>query len=144
LHPRLNEPPFAVRTGAVLSDVHVTLRDVVEVLPQASFPIRRSSDLRAQPLLTSLPSEEYTVGVPHASVAEAEPRAPFISPVVGLHPRLNEPPVAVRTGAVLSDVHVAVRDVVEVFAQASIAVNVLVCVRAQPLLTTLPSEEDTV
>jgi hypothetical protein len=38
-------------------------------------------------LLTTAPSEEDTVGTPHASVAEAEPRAPFISPVVGLHPR---------------------------------------------------------
>jgi hypothetical protein len=77
-------------------------------------------------LLTTAPSEEDTVGTPHASVAEAEPRAPFISPVVGLHPRLNEPPVAVMTGAVTSAVHVAVREVVELLPQASVAVNVLV------------------
>ena len=64
--------------------------------------------------------------VPHASVAVAEPRAPFISPAVGLHPRVNEAPVAVMTGAVTSAVHVAVREVVEVLPQASLAVNVLV------------------
>ena len=77
-------------------------------------------------MLVTAPSLEDTVGLPHASVAEAEPRAPFISPVVGLHPRVNEVPVAVIVGAVTSAVHVAVRDVVEVLPQASIAVNVLV------------------
>ena len=77
-------------------------------------------------MLVTLPSLEDTVGVPHASVAEAEPSAPFISPVVGLQPSVNEPPFAVIVGAVTSAVHVAVRDVVEVLPQASLAVNVLV------------------
>ena len=36
------------------------------------------------------------------------------------------PPVAVSVGAVTSAVHVAVRDVVEVLPQASVAVHVLV------------------
>ena len=37
-----------------------------------------------------------------------------------------KPPVAVIVGAVTSAVHVAVREVVEVLPQASLAVNVLV------------------
>ena len=64
--------------------------------------------------------------MPHASVAVAEPSAPLISPAVGLHPSVNEAPVAVIVGAVTSAVHVAVRDAVEVLPQASLAVNVLV------------------
>ena len=77
-------------------------------------------------MLVTLPSLEDTVGVPHASVAEAEPSAPFISPVVGLQPSVNEAPFAVIVGAVTSAVQVAVREVVEVLPQASLAVNVLV------------------
>src|SRR5204862_8000578 len=99
---------------------------VVDVFPHSALAVNVLVCERAQPLLTTLPSELHAALPIYASVAEAEPSAPFISPVVGLHPRLNEPPLAVRTGAVLSDVHVAVRDVVEVFQQASLAVNVLV------------------
>src|SRR5678815_2898178 len=82
---------------------------------------------------------EDTVGVPHASVAEAEPRAPFISPVVGLQPRLNEAPFAVIVGAVTSAVHVAVRDAVAVLPQPPVAVNVLVLERLHPMLSVGPS-----
>ena len=42
-------------------------------------------------------------------------------------------------GAVKSSVHVAVLDMVAVLPHASLAVNVLVCERRQPLLTTGPS-----
>ena len=77
--------------------------------------------------------------MPHASVAEAEPRAPFISPVVGLHPSVNEPPVAVMVGAVTSAVHVTVLEAVAVLPQLSIAVHVLVCDREQEVVTIEPS-----
>ena len=77
-------------------------------------------------MLVTAPSLEVTVGLPHASVAEAVPSAPFISPVVGLHPRVNEAPPVVNVGGVTSAVQVAVRDAVEVFPQASLAVHVLV------------------
>ena len=50
----------------------------------------------------------------------------------------------VITGGLISSVHVAVRDAVEVFPHASIAVNVLVCDRPQPVLATLPLLNETV
>jgi hypothetical protein len=50
----------------------------------------------------------------------------------------------VNTGGVLSAVHVTVLDAVAVLPQASLAVNVLVCERPQPLLETLPSLDVTV
>jgi len=75
--------------------------------------------------------------VPHASVAVAEPRAACICAEDGLQPSITPlagVPVAVITGGVTSNVHVAVRDVVAVLPQASVAVNVLVCERKHPLL----------
>jgi len=68
------------------------------------------------------------VGVPQASVADAVPRAASIAAVVGLQPRapLVGVPVAVIVGAVLSLDHTAVREVVAVLPQASVAVKVLV------------------
>src|SRR4030095_4529775 len=144
VHPSVNEPPPVVRVGAVTSAVHVAVRDAVEVFPQASIALNVLVCEREQPSLVTLPSLEVTVGLPHASVAEAVPNAPFISPADGVHPSVNEPPPVVRVGAVTSAVHVAVRDAVEVFPQASIALNVLVCEREQPSLVTLPSLEVTV
>jgi hypothetical protein len=69
-----------------------------------------------------------------ASVAVAVPNAPFIAAVDGLHPSSSAPPVAVSVGAVISNVHVAVREVEDVLPQASVAIHVLVCERPQPLL----------
>ena len=136
LQPR---PPFAgvpvaVIVGAVTSAVHVAVRDVVAVLPQASVAVNVLVCECEHPLLSIIPVDEVTVGVPHASVAVAEPNAPSIAPADGLHPRVKSSPVALMVGAVTSSVHVAVRDVVAVLPQASVAVNVLVCDREHPLL----------
>ena len=46
-----------------------------------------------------------------------------------------------KVGGVLSSVHVTVLEVVAVLLQASLAVNVLVSERSQPLLTIEPSDE---
>ena len=67
------------------------------------------------------------VGVPQASLAVAEPSAASIAADVGLHPSVDEVPVAVITGGVVLDVQVTVLDTVDVLPQASVAVNVLVC-----------------
>ena len=67
-----------------------------------------------------------TVGVPQASVAVAVPRAALIAAEFGLHPSGASLPVAVIVGAVISTVHVAVREVVELLPQALVAVHVLV------------------
>ena len=126
--------PVAEIVGAVASAVHVAVRDVVAVLPQASVAVNVLVCERAQPSLDMLPSVEVTVGDPQASVAVAVPRAALITAVDGLQPALKLLPVAVMLGAVKSSVHVAVRDAVEILPQASVAVNVLVCEREHPLL----------
>jgi len=129
-----------VIVGAVISNVHVAVRDVVAVLPQASVAVNVLVCDRKHPLLWTLAVLEVTVGVPHASVAPAEPSAASIAAEVGLQPScpLAGVPVATIVGAVTSSVHVAVRDVVAVFPQTSVAVNVLTCVRKHPLLRTGP------
>jgi hypothetical protein len=59
----------------------------------------------------------------------------------GLHPSGTVVNVLVNPGAVTSSVHVTVLDTVDVLLQASVAVNVLVCERLHPLLTTGPSPD---
>jgi len=105
-------------------------------LPQASVAVNVLVCDREHPLLVTAPSDDVTVGVLQASVAVAEPSAALIAADVGLQPRLPFAgiPVAVMVGAVISTVHVAVRDAVDVLPQASVAVNVLVCEREHPLL----------
>src|SRR6187431_2424446 len=140
LQPSVVVVPPVVITGGVLSEVQVTVRDAVDVLPQASRAVHVLVCVRIHPLLPTVPSlPADTVGVPQPSVAVAVPKAPLISPEVGLQPRVVVVPPVVITGAVLSEVHVTVRDAVDVFPQASRAVHVLVCVRIHPLLPTVPS-----
>ena len=82
-----------------------------------------------QPLLATAPSEEVGVTLPQLSVAVAVPSAASIRAAEGLQVvivPLAGVPVAVITGAVVSKVHVAVRDAEEVFPQASDAIHVLV------------------
>jgi hypothetical protein len=126
LHARAVVVPPVVNTGAVTSAVHVTVREAVDVLPQASLAVNVLVCERLQPLLVRAPSLEVTVGVPQASVAVAVPNAPFISLADGLHARAVVVPPVVNTGGVTSAVHVIVRDAVDVLPQASLAVNVLV------------------
>ena len=59
-------------------------------------------------------------------MAVAVPNAPSIAEELGLHPSASGLPLVVITGAVLSSLHVAILDAVEVLPHASIAVNVLV------------------
>jgi len=95
-------------------------------------------------VLVTAPSVEVGVTGPQLSVAVAVPKAKSIVAEEGLHPGiapLAGVPVAVITGAVISNVHVAVRDAVAVFPQPSVAVHVLVCERKQPVLVTAPSVE---
>ena len=70
--------------------------------------------------------------MPHASVAETVPNAAVIAAADGLHAKLPAV-VTVIVGGVRSLVHVTVDDAVAVLPQASVAVNVLVCERRQPL-----------
>jgi hypothetical protein len=125
----VNVVPVAVIVGDVISNVHVAVRDEVALFPQPSVAIHVLVWLRVQPLLVTAPVEAVGVTGPQLSVAVAVPRAESIEaddglqdaivPLVGL-------PVAVITGAVISNVQVAVRNAVEVFPQPSVALHVLV------------------
>jgi hypothetical protein len=129
--------PVAVIVGAVWSNVHVAVLDVVAVLPHASVAVNVLICDRKHPLLCNGPSTGVeTVAPPQASVDVPLPNAASIAAVLGLHPStpLAGVPVALIVGAVWSNVHVAVRDVVEVLPQASVAVKVLICERRHPLL----------
>jgi len=105
------------------------------VLPQASVAVKVLVCDRRHPLLCKGPSTGAdTVALPHPSVADAEPSAPSIVAADGLHPSARLLPDAVIVGAVISTVHATVRNVVDVLPHKSVAVNVLVCDRKQPLL----------
>ena len=110
------------------------MRDVVAIFPHPSVAVNVLVCERKQPLLCNTPVEIVTVGVPHPSLAVAEPSAPSIVAEDGLQPRASAFPDALIIGCVKSSVHVAVLDVELVFPQASVAVHVLVCERKQPLL----------
>src|SRR6185503_3908676 len=139
LHPSDVAVPLAVIVGGVVSAVQLTVREAVAVLPQPSLAVNVLVCDLLQPSLVTLPSLCVTVVVPQASVAEAEPSARPISLADGLHPSDVAVPLAVIVGGVVSAVQLTVREVVAVLPQPSLAVNVLVCERAHPLLVTLPS-----
>src|SRR5678815_1636956 len=144
LHPSVVVVPPVVRTGGVTSAIQVIVLAAVAVLPQASITVNVLTCERSQPLLVTVPSLDDTVGTPHASVADAVPRAAFISAADGLHPSVVVVPPVVITGAVMSAIHVIVLTAVAVLPQPSIAVHVLVCERSHPLELTVPSREVTV
>ena len=126
LQPKVVVVPPVVITGATMSAVHVIVLADVAVLPQASLAVHVLVCEREQPLLVILPSFEVIVGVPHASVAVAVPKAPFISPAEGLQPSVIVVPPDVITGVILSNVHVTVLAAAAVLPQASLAIHVLV------------------
>jgi len=84
-------------------------------------------------VLMTGPSVCVIVGVLHASVDVAVPRDAFSIAADGLQPAFNVVPLVV-TEAVLSKIHVTVLVTVDVLLQPSLAVNILVCDRPQPLL----------
>src|SRR6185503_15546749 len=130
--------------GGLGALVHVTVLEVVAELPQASTAVNVLVCEALQEDVVTVPSVTVIVGVPQASEAVAEPSPALISEAAGLHPRDVAVPFAVIVGGVTSLVHVTVLEAVAVLPQASLAVNVLVCVRSQPLLLIDPSLDDTV
>ena len=126
LQPRDKLFPEVVIVGAVLSAIHVAVRDAVEELPQASTAVNVLVCERSQPALLILLLVKDTVGVPQASVAVAVPKARSIAEAEGLQPRDKLFPEGLIVGAVLSSAHVAILVAVEELPQPSIAVNLLV------------------
>src|SRR4030095_6324415 len=114
--------------------MNVTLRDEVAVLPQASLAVNVLVAVREQPSLCILPSVAVIVTAPQASVAEAPGILAKTSTPAAMQPKSIGVVALVKTGGVLSAVHLTVRDVVAALRHPSVAVNVLVLQRAQPSL----------
>ena len=87
LHPSVVLLYVPVKTGGVTSSIHVTVLPTEEVLPHPSVAVNLLSCDLLQPVLLIVPSVCAIVGVPHASVAVAEPSAVVIADEVGLHPK---------------------------------------------------------
>ena len=118
--------------GGVLSTVHVTVLDVVALLPHASVAAKvRVCDL-VHPLLLVViaPSLVVSVTVPQASVAVAVPSAALISAELGLQGAGVW--VTVIVGGVTSLVKVIVWVAVAVLPQASVDLHVLTIVLTHP------------
>ena len=114
---------------------------VVAVFPHTSVTINVLVCDSVHPTVETVPSFCVIVGVPHASVAVAEPNAVFIADTVGLQPSVVLLYIPVNTGGVTSLTHVTVLEVVDVLLQASVAVKVLVCDLVQPTVVIDPSDE---
>src|SRR6185436_3622971 len=140
LQPRDVVVPFAVIDGAALSDVHVTVRDAVDVLPHASLAVHDLVCEREQPLLVTEPSETENVGAPQASEADALPNARPISFGDGLQPNVVVVPPVEIEGAVLSSVQLICCTHEVMLPQSSLAIHVLFIVLEQPLLCIGPSD----
>ena len=78
LYPPVNE-------GGAWSTIHVTVLDIVELPPHASFAVNVLVWERPHPLLLTAPSLEVIVSAAHASLAVAEPSDPL--GLAGLQPR---------------------------------------------------------
>src|SRR5206468_133531 len=135
---KVNVVPLAVITGNVTSTVQVTVRAAATAaLPQASVALNVRVCDRPQPVLVTALSLATGVTALHVSVAVAVPSAASIAAAVGLQPKVNVVPLAVITGNVTSTVQVTVRaTATAALPQASVALNVRVCERPQPVLVT--------
>jgi len=122
LHARVSVVPVTVSVGGLGALVHVTVLEVVDVLPQPSTAVNVLVCVAEQEVVAIVPSVNDTVGVPQASVAVAVPRAASISAAEGLHARVSVVPVAVIVGGVTSTVLVIVCEQVAVLPQPSVAI----------------------
>ena len=76
-----------MNVGGVISCVHLTVLEVVAVLPQASMAVNVLVCDAEQEVVDTDPSVNDMVTAPHASVAVALPNDPATS--VGLHPSVT-------------------------------------------------------
>jgi len=104
LQPSVVVVPVIVIVGGLGALNHVTVLEVVAELPHASTAVNVLVCDGEQLVVDTAPSEEVTVGAPHASVAVAVPSAALISEATGLQPRVNVVPPAVIDGGVTSTV----------------------------------------
>ena len=78
-----------VKTGGVISAVHVTVLDTLDVLPHASIALNVLVCERLHPALSTGPSLNVSVGVLHASEAVAPSSAAVIEAAAGLQLRFT-------------------------------------------------------
>src|SRR6185369_1230931 len=140
LQPRVSVVPVAVITGAIVSSVQVMVLDTASAaLLQASVAFHVRVCEREHPVAVTVPVVAEGVTGPQASVAVAVPSAASIAADEGLHPNVKVVPVAVITGAIVSNVQVMVLDTASAaLLQASVAFQVRVCEREQPVAVTVP------
>jgi hypothetical protein len=124
--------------------IHVTVLEVVAVLPQHLFAVNVLVCDALHEVVVIVPSVDVIVVVLQPSVAVAVPSAALISEAEGLQPKVFVVPDAVMTGAVLSLVQLTVFIAVVELPQPSEAVKILTCDQAQPLLVTAPSVNVTI
>ena len=142
LHANVLVVPVGVITGGVRSEVQVTVLDAVLELPQASMAVNVLICVTIQSAVVAVASVKVRlVTGPQPSVAVAVPSAALISAAVGLHANVLVVPVGVITGGVRSEVQVTVLDAVLELPQASMAVNVLICVTIQSAVVAVASEK---
>jgi hypothetical protein len=109
-------------------------------LLQASIALKTLACDLLHPLPVISVVSNVTCGVPQLSVAVAEPSACSISPDEGLHPsRIVISTGGPKSGGVRSTTQLTVLETLDVFPQASRAMNVRVCERLQPLVKIGPS-----
>jgi len=133
-----------VKTGGILSAVHVTVLIAVAELPQPSEAVKvLICDLEQAAELTT-PSVNVTIGVLHAAVAVAEPRAAVISEAAGLHPSVTEAGVIIIAGGLGALNQVTVLVIVAELPHPSTAVKVLVWDVLQVVVDTTPSVNEIV
>ena len=133
-----------MKTGGVRSAVHETVLTAVAELPQPSEAMKVLICDWVQPLVCTAPSVKVRIGVLHAAVAVADPRAALISEAEGLQPRVTEAGVTIIVGGLGALNQVTVLVIVAVLPQASMAANVLVCEEEQVLVDTAPSVKEIV
>jgi hypothetical protein len=139
LQPRVVTVPVAVIVGGVRSLVQLTVLIAVAELPQPSEAMNVLTCEKAQPLEVTAPSVNVIIGVLHAAVAVADPRAAVISAAEGLQPRVTEAGIIIMVGALGALSQLTVLEVVAELPQPSTAVNILVCEDEQLVVDTDPS-----
>ena len=120
--------PVAVITGATVSRVQVMVRDTASAaLPHASVAFQVRVCVRVQPFTLIVDVLGVAVTGPQASLTVADPSAESIADAVGLQAKVSVVPLAVITGATVSNVQVMVLETAKAtLPHASVAFQVLV------------------
>jgi hypothetical protein len=109
LQPRVTEAGVIIRVGGLGALIHVTVLEVVALLPHPSTAVNVLVCEAEQLVVDTAPSVKVIlVTAPQPSVAVAVPSAAMISEEEGLQPSEVAVPVAVITGGVTSTVLVIV------------------------------------